>query len=395
MGTGLLRRIQSRVVWMLAPVDRSITVSAPQRVAHTSLSTSSSMLEVVAELPMLALTLTRKLRPIAIGSSSGWLMLAGMMARPRATSSRTNSGVMRAGIAAPRESPRSRCSRCAFGLVLGHPLVAAVLAQRDELHLRRDDAAPRVVHLRHVAPGNGAARRALQAVGLAAQRGDARGRGAGRRRAGALAVVHRHGGAAGVGLAVAARGDPARAHGLEAAAQVDQRGRVGVRAGGVVDGDLLAVGQRDLAHRHADAGLQALHAHLARGGQRLARGGGGVAAVEDVGRIGGREAAATSVGACGSRGKVIGAPVQVRRLLAPDGAPTCADDRLTASRASSAALLTPVLAGSSSRVRPRLPIHWSSQHLLADAPRSRTQFTSAAVLRNDFFGVCRDTGWGI
>ena len=28
-----------------------------------------------------------------IGSSSGWLMLAGMMARPRATSSRTNSGV--------------------------------------------------------------------------------------------------------------------------------------------------------------------------------------------------------------------------------------------------------------------------------------------------------------
>ena len=28
-----------------------------------------------------------------IGSVSGWLMLAGMMARPRATSSRTNSGV--------------------------------------------------------------------------------------------------------------------------------------------------------------------------------------------------------------------------------------------------------------------------------------------------------------
>ena len=28
-----------------------------------------------------------------IGSSSGWLMFAGMIARPRATSSRTNSGV--------------------------------------------------------------------------------------------------------------------------------------------------------------------------------------------------------------------------------------------------------------------------------------------------------------
>ena len=40
------------------------------------------MLEVTAELPMLALIFTRKLRPIAIGSISGWLMLAGMMARP-------------------------------------------------------------------------------------------------------------------------------------------------------------------------------------------------------------------------------------------------------------------------------------------------------------------------
>ena len=31
---------------------------------------------------MLALIFTRKLRPMIIGSSSGWLMLAGMMARP-------------------------------------------------------------------------------------------------------------------------------------------------------------------------------------------------------------------------------------------------------------------------------------------------------------------------
>ena len=41
---------------------------------------------------MLALILTRKLPPIAIGSDSGWLMLAGMIARPRATSLRTSSG---------------------------------------------------------------------------------------------------------------------------------------------------------------------------------------------------------------------------------------------------------------------------------------------------------------
>src|SRR5258708_18866256 len=62
MGTGELRMIQSRVVWMFLPVDRSITLSAPQRMAQTSFSTSSSMLEVTAELPMLALILTLKLR---------------------------------------------------------------------------------------------------------------------------------------------------------------------------------------------------------------------------------------------------------------------------------------------------------------------------------------------
>src|ERR1044071_4206460 len=90
---------------MLRPVDRSITVSAPQRIAHTILSTSSSTEDVTAELPILALILVRKLRPIAIGSSSAWLMLAGMIALPRATSSRTNSGVMNAGTDAPKLSP--------------------------------------------------------------------------------------------------------------------------------------------------------------------------------------------------------------------------------------------------------------------------------------------------
>jgi len=78
-----------------------MSVSAPQRVAHTSFSTSSAMPEVTAELPMLALIFTRKLRPMIIGSLSGWLRLLGMMARPRATSSRTNSGVMRPGSLAP------------------------------------------------------------------------------------------------------------------------------------------------------------------------------------------------------------------------------------------------------------------------------------------------------
>ena len=103
-----------------------MTVSAPQRIDHTIFSTSSSTEEVTAELPMLALTFTRKLRPMIIGSNSAWLMLQGMMARPRAISSRTNSGVMCSGTEAPKLSPsasaalarasalaRPRFSRCA------------------------------------------------------------------------------------------------------------------------------------------------------------------------------------------------------------------------------------------------------------------------------------------
>ena len=77
---------------MFLPVDRSITVSAPQRVAHWSFSTSSSIEEPSALLPMLALIFTRKLRPMIIGSISGWFLLAGMIARPSAISLRTNSG---------------------------------------------------------------------------------------------------------------------------------------------------------------------------------------------------------------------------------------------------------------------------------------------------------------
>jgi hypothetical protein len=79
---------------MSAPVERSMTVSAPQRVAQTSLSTSSLIDEATAELPMFALILVRKLRPMIIGSSSGCLTLAGMIARPRATSLRTSSTSM-------------------------------------------------------------------------------------------------------------------------------------------------------------------------------------------------------------------------------------------------------------------------------------------------------------
>ena len=85
--------IHSRVSWMFSPVDRSMTVSAPHLTAQRSLSTSSPIVDVTAELPMFALIFTRKFRPMIIGSDSGWLMFAGRIARPRAISSRTNSGV--------------------------------------------------------------------------------------------------------------------------------------------------------------------------------------------------------------------------------------------------------------------------------------------------------------
>ena len=91
-GTALLRMIHSRVVWMSRPVDRSMTVSAPHLVAHVIFSTSSSMEDVTAELPILALILTKKRRPITIGSASGWLQFNGITARPAPTSSRTSSG---------------------------------------------------------------------------------------------------------------------------------------------------------------------------------------------------------------------------------------------------------------------------------------------------------------
>src|ERR1700752_5259002 len=93
IGTGELRTIHSRVSWMLRPGDRAMTLSAPQRIAHTILSTSDATSEATALLPILALILTRKLRPIAIGSLSGWLMFEGVVARARAAPSRSHSGV--------------------------------------------------------------------------------------------------------------------------------------------------------------------------------------------------------------------------------------------------------------------------------------------------------------
>ncbi len=109
--------IHSRVSWMFLPVERSITVSAPQSVAHRSFSTSSAIDEETAELPMFALILTRKFRPMIIGSSSRWLMFDG----------------------------NDRAAACDF---VADEIGRQPLANRDELHLRRDLALARVGQLR-------------------------------------------------------------------------------------------------------------------------------------------------------------------------------------------------------------------------------------------------------
>ena len=111
----------SRQASMSPPVERSITVSPPQRSAQRSFSTSSSVPLEIGEAPMFAFTLVRLARPIAIGSSwkPACTRLAGMTMRPAATSSRTCSGV-----------------RC--GSRLGHAP-----------HLRRDGSEPRVLELGH------------------------------------------------------------------------------------------------------------------------------------------------------------------------------------------------------------------------------------------------------
>ena len=78
-----------------------------------------------------------------IGSSSGWLMLAGMMARPAATSLRTNSGVMKGGDFGAEIFAIGAAVLGAFG----HGFAADVFAVGDVGHLGGDDAGAGVLEL--------------------------------------------------------------------------------------------------------------------------------------------------------------------------------------------------------------------------------------------------------
>ncbi|MNE37571.1 hypothetical protein D3C80_1314280 [compost metagenome] len=143
-----------------------------------------------------------------------------------------------------------------------------VLADGDVFHLGRDDALLRVVHLRDVGAGLGAARGAYvgETQGVEAGVGQAR--------------LAEFGGQAGEDFGVAALVDPARTHVRQALAQVDADVRVGVGAGGVIDEHrrvLLAtegggrIGEGDFPYRYADVRTRAGQVDLARIRERLGR----------------------------------------------------------------------------------------------------------------------------
>ena len=97
-----------------------------------------------------------------IGSNSGWLMFAGMMARPRATSSRTNSESDMLG----RKKRRKSCPGCwrtrTSRRFRNELFAALIFAYGDELHFWGNDAETSIVHLRDIYPCFGTARVALQ-----------------------------------------------------------------------------------------------------------------------------------------------------------------------------------------------------------------------------------------
>ena len=143
-------------------------------------------------------------------------------------------------------------------------LAAHILADGDELHFRRDDAPPGVVHLRHIAAGFGAARAADVAEAVGRQR----------RVGQPFPPVFRSQILQPVGVAPLL--DPPFPQRRQAPADINGDIGVGVRPGGVIDihrrvlfhaGAGMGVVQRDLPHRHADVRAAARFVHLAGVGE--------------------------------------------------------------------------------------------------------------------------------
>ena len=165
-----------------------------------------------------------------IGSVSGWLMLAGMMARPRAISSRTNSGVISIG------------NGGAEAVAVGQRAAAQIFARGDEFHFLGDEALARIMKLGDIRPG--LARSSLTPCAVELRH---------RQHFAALqAIIFGLAGAAVIFLDIAARQNPVAAAGGQALFDVDGHGIVRVRTGCVVEPHRrLAARQRHFAERHA------------------------------------------------------------------------------------------------------------------------------------------------
>ena len=176
---------------------------------------------------MFALIFTRKLRPMIIGSISGWLMFAGMIARAARhlvadelgrDHSRNGRAERLARMLTRQQFRHLRAGRTGVRQARDVGLALQVLADRDVFHLGRHDAGARVMHLGDVPAGLRAFRQPVQ---VEAQLRELR--------IGEplLAVARRR---TRQFLGVAALGDPRGAQRRQAGADVDRRLRIGVRA---------------------------------------------------------------------------------------------------------------------------------------------------------------------
>jgi hypothetical protein len=113
-------------------------------IAHTIFSTSSAIDEVTAELPILALIFTRKLRPMIIGSS---FRVIDVGRNDRAPSRDLLADEFRRDEI--RNVARRNLSPSRSMAVAPWRFAPEVLADGDELHLGRHDARPRIGKLGH------------------------------------------------------------------------------------------------------------------------------------------------------------------------------------------------------------------------------------------------------
>ena len=153
--------IHSRVVWMLRPVDKSITVSAPQRIAHTIFSTSSSTEDGHRRVADIGVDLGEEVAAddhrlgfgvVDIGGDDG------PAARHFAAHElRRDEGRQRRAEALPVFEARFR--------LIGLAPAADILAMGDIDHLARDNAGPRQFELGHRAAGKPAQRLPLDREG--------------------------------------------------------------------------------------------------------------------------------------------------------------------------------------------------------------------------------------